>query len=84
MPNTPWGGARTIEEITVKQVASGKEFSTRVELLEAEDGEPLVRFSYSTNDTSRRGPVTLRGPDIQRLKKALAKAPRLRELLDWT
>jgi hypothetical protein len=88
MTTTAWGSAAIVEEVTVKQTSNRlgekKEFETLVQLLEGEDGESLVRFAYSTGGTARRGPVTLRAPDIHRLKKALAKAPRLRAALDWT
>ncbi len=88
MTNTAWGKAKVVEEIAVKQTASRdgkkKEFSTLVQLLAKEDGESLVRFAYSTGGAARRGPVTLRPPDILALKKALAKTPRLRAALAWT
>jgi hypothetical protein len=75
--NTAWGTTTVVEEVTIKQSASGKTFQTLVQLLEAEDGDTFVRFAYSTGDTARRGPVTLRRADLDKLKKALAKAPRL-------
>ena len=84
MTPTAWGNAAIVEEVAVKQSANGKEFSTLVQLLEGEDGESLVRFAYSTGGAARRGPVTLRPADIHRLRKALAKTPRLRAALDWT
>lgn len=84
MTTTAWGHAAIVEEVTVKQSANGKEFSTLVQLLEGEQGESLVRFAYSTGGAARRGPVTLRPADIHRLRKALVKAPRLRAALDWT
>ena len=84
MTTTAWGKAAIVEEVAVKQSADGKEFSTLVQLLEGEEGESLVRFAYSTGGAARRGPVTLRPADIHRLRKALAKRPRLRAALDWT
>lgn len=66
-----------VEEVTIQQSASGKRFQTFVQLLEADGGDTFVRFAYSTGDTARRGPVTLRRADLEKLKKALAKAPRL-------
>ena len=44
-----------------------KRFSSVVQLLEAESGERLVRFAYTTGGSARRGPVTLRAreqPDV--------------------
>lgn len=81
MTTTAWGEATLIEEITIKQGAGGRSFATLVQLLEGSNGEPLVRFAYSTGGTARRGPVTLRRADLARMKKALAKAPRLRAAL---
>jgi hypothetical protein len=82
MTTTAWGEATVLEEISIKQQApEGRSFATLVQLLEAKGGELLVRFAYSTGDTARRGPVTLRRADLDRLRKALAKAPRLRDAL---
>ena len=50
-----------------------------VELLENAQGERLVRFAYSTDGVSRRGPVTLRARDVLRLHTALEKTPELAE-----
>lgn len=81
MTITAWGDATLVEEITIKQGAEGRSFATLVQLLEGERGEQLVRFAYSTGGVARRGPVTLRRADLERMKKALAKAPRLRAAL---
>jgi hypothetical protein len=83
MPNTAWGEASLVEQIEIKQGAEGRSFTTLVQLLEREGGEPLVRFAYSTGGTARRGPVTLRRGDLERMRKALTKAPRLRALLGF-
>jgi hypothetical protein len=50
-------------------------------LLEAPRGERLVRFAYSTGGTARRGPVTLRLRDLERLRAALDEHPELAEVL---
>jgi hypothetical protein len=52
-----------------------------VELLEDARGERLVRFAYSTAGAARRGPVTLRARDVERLHEALRKKPALAEAL---
>jgi hypothetical protein len=44
-----------------------------VQLLENDRGERLVRFAYATTGTARRGPVTLRARDLERLRAALAE-----------
>ena len=78
---TPWGAATLVEELTVPQRAGEKRFATTVQLLENERGERLLRFAYSTGGTARRGPVTLRGRDLERLRAALAQHPQLAEVL---
>jgi hypothetical protein len=78
---TPWGSATLVERLTLKQQAGDKRFSSVVELLENDRGERLVRFAYSTDGTSRRGPVTLRERDVERLREALAKTPELADAL---
>ena len=40
-----------------------------------------MRFAYSTDGTTRRGPVTLRERDLARLRKELAKKPALAQVL---
>jgi hypothetical protein len=78
---TPWGDASLVEEVTLPQRAGERRFASVVQLLETDKGERLVRFAYSTNGTSRRGPVTLRARDVERLRAALAEHPALAEAL---
>ena len=74
---TAWGSATVVEEISLPQSADGKEFASLVQLLESPDGERYVRFAYTTDGVSRRGPVTLREPDLERLHADLADRPEL-------
>jgi hypothetical protein len=78
---TPWGAAHPVEQLTLQQRAGDKRFASLVQLLETEKGERLVRFAYTTNGTARRGPVTLRLRDLERLRAALAEHPGLAEAL---
>jgi hypothetical protein len=78
---TPWGPAELVEELTLAQRAGEKRFTSVVQLLEAPGGERLVRFAYATGGTARRGPVTLRSRDLERLRSGLAKRPALAEAL---
>ena len=78
---TPWGSAVLVDRVTLAQRAGEKRFATVVELLATERGERLVRFAYSTDGVARRGPVTLRARDLDRLRAALAEHPELRALL---
>jgi hypothetical protein len=78
---TPWGQAELLEELTLAQRAGAKRFSSIVQLLEAPDGERLVRFAYTTGGTARRGPVTLRRRDLERLRAGLVERPGLAEAL---
>lgn len=78
---TPWGAATLLDELTLPQRAGEKRFTSVVQLLEAPRGERLVRFAYSTGGAARRGPVTLRLRDLERLRTALAEHPDLGEVL---
>ena len=78
---TPWGPAEIVDEVTLPQRSGDRRFACLVQLLESERGERLVRFSYSTGGTARRGPVTLRARDLERLRQSLAEHPRLGESL---
>ncbi|MGH3040508.1 MAG: hypothetical protein ACRDNG_01985 [Gaiellaceae bacterium] len=78
---TPWGRATVLEELRLAQRAGERRFETIVQLLESEKGGELVRFAYSTGGTARRGPVTLRGRDLERLRSELGARPRLAEAL---
>lgn len=74
---TPWGPATLVEEVRLPQRAGDKRFASVVQLLEDGKGNPLVRFAYSTDGTSRRGPVTLRAQDLDKLRAQLAAHPAL-------
>jgi hypothetical protein len=78
---TPWGPATLVERLAIPQRVGDKRFSSVVELLENDRGERLVRFAYATDGTARRGPVTLRLRDLERLREALAKTPALADAL---
>jgi hypothetical protein len=78
---TPWGATEVVEELTVPQRAGEKRFATIVQLLADSKGDKLVRFAYTTGGTTRRGPVTLRARDLERLRKALAEHPGLARAL---
>jgi hypothetical protein len=81
MAATPWGAAGIVEEVTVPQRAGEKRFSVIVQLLETRAGERLIRFAYATDGSARRGPVTMRARDLERLRAALERAPVLGEIL---
>jgi hypothetical protein len=70
---TPWGPAQVQEEFTVQQRAGERRFATVVQLL-----------VYSTDGTARRGPVTLRGRDLERFRAALADHPAIMGALGMT
>jgi hypothetical protein len=79
---TPWGVAALVEEVALPQKVGEKRFESLVQLLETKKGELLVRFAYATGGTARRGPVTLRAKDVERLRAALAERPALNGVLD--
>ena len=78
---TPFGPATLVERVSLAQKAGDKKFSSVVELLETDRGDRLVLIAYSTGGAVRRGPVTLRARDLDRLRDALAKAPELADVL---
>ena len=78
---TPWGAATLLEEATVPQRVGERRFSVVVQLLETPGGERLIRFGYTTDGSARRGPVTMRARDLERLRAALERAPVLKETL---
>jgi hypothetical protein len=71
---TPWGAAEVVEEIRLPQQAGDKRFASVFQLLESAQGQVLVRIAYSTDGIDRRGPVTLRARDLERLRTALGKS----------
>jgi len=81
MANTAFGNATLVEEIKIPQSVNGKKFTAHVQLLETDEGETLVRACYATDGIARRGPVTVRTKDLERLAKLLEKTPKLRAVL---
>jgi hypothetical protein len=80
---TPWGQAEVLDELRVHQRAGEKRFSTIVQLLRDDRGEELVRFAYATDGTARRGPVTMRGRDLERFRTILSEHPDLAAALGF-
>jgi hypothetical protein len=80
---TPWGPATVLEEIKVPQQVGGKRFSSIVQLLETDGGEALVRIASTTDGVARRGPVTLRPRDLERLRASLGADSALAAALGW-
>ena len=70
-----------MEELSLSQKVGDKRFASLIQLLETPKGERLVRFAYATEGTARRGPVTLRASDLERVRKELANHPGLQETL---
>jgi hypothetical protein len=80
---TPWGPATLVEEVSVPQRSGDKRFSSIVQLLEGPKGERFVRFAYATGGSARRGPVTLRARDVERLVESIAGSPELARTLGF-
>jgi hypothetical protein len=80
---TPWGPARIVEQLTLPQRVGEKRFASVVQLLETDKRERYVRFAYTTGGVARRGPVTLRLRDLERLRAALAEHPQLAEAFGY-
>src|SRR5262249_16515754 len=80
---TPWGRATVVEEVKVPQRLADRPFSSHSQLLADSRGEPLVRIAYTTDNVVRRGPVTLRLRDLERLRAALEPDSPLATALGW-
>src|SRR5690349_4108719 len=74
---TPWGSAEVVEEVKVSQRAPERRFTTIVQLLAGADDERFVRIAYTTDGIARRGPVTLRLRDLERVLRDVAERPGL-------
>ncbi len=79
---TPWGSAQIVDEVVLPQRVGDKRFASIVQLLEGGKGERFVRFAYATDGTARRGPVTLRLRDLERLRAGLAEHAELAAALE--
>ena len=79
---TPWGPAAIVEEVSIPQRHGDRRFGVVVQLLATREGERLVRFAYTTDGAARRGPVTMRVRDLERLRAALERAPVLAQALE--
>jgi hypothetical protein len=66
-----------VEEVKVAQRASEKRFTTVVQLLAGANDEPFVRIAYTTDGVARRGPVTLKVRDLERVLSEVAAQPGL-------
>ena len=58
-----------------------REIRSHLQLLELSSGELLLRVAYASDGRARRGPVTVRSRDLERLRTELESRPRLREAL---
>ena len=72
-----------MDEVALPQRAGDKRFASLVQLLDGPKGERLVRFAYATDGSARRGPVTLRARDLERLRDALGGHPELAAVLGF-
>ena len=81
---TPWGAATVVEEVKVAQRVGDRRFASIVQLLEDGRGEQLLRIAYTTDNVTRRGPVTLRPRDVEKLRSALAPDSALAVALGWS
>jgi hypothetical protein len=81
---TPWGSATVVEEVSVLQRVRDRRFTSILQLLEDDRGEPLVRIAYTTDGVARRGPVTLRPRDLTKLRAALTPGSALATAIGWS
>jgi hypothetical protein len=81
---TPWGSAAILEQVAIPQQSGDKRFTSVVQLLETDGGDRVVRFAYMTDGTARRGPVTLRTRDLERLRTLVRDRPELAAALGFS
>lgn len=81
---TPWGSATVVEEVKVSQRVGDRKFASILQLLQDGRGAPFVRIAYTTDGITRRGPVTLRPKDLEKLRSALEPGSALAAAFGWT
>lgn len=74
---TAWGETAIVDELVLPQAAGEKKFAAVLQLLVDGDGSRYVRFAYTTDGVARRGPVTFREADLERLRSELGGHPEL-------
>ena len=77
-----WGNGRIVEEASY----AGRHHEPAIQLLEYDEGEAAggwsIRFCfYSREGRFQRSPLVVGDDELDGLRAALARAPRLRELL---
>jgi hypothetical protein len=77
-----WGSGEITEEVAY----AGEWKESRIQLMEYREGEAAggwnVRFCYYSHDGRfQRGPLMVDDADVDGLRRALATAPRLRQIL---
>jgi hypothetical protein len=70
-----------VDELEIPQQAGERAFASLIQLLEADGGEQLVRFAYTTGGVARRGPVTLRAVDLELLRAGLRERREIARVL---
>jgi len=74
----PWGRGQIVEEVRTR----GEHHVPAIQLLEYEGGGLSIRFCYYDHrGRFQRGPLLVRAEELDSLRAELARAPRLRELL---
>ena len=73
-----WGDGKIVEEAS----AEGPYHNPAIQLLEFEDGSLAMRFCYYSHDGRfQRSPLILDGEAVEGMREAVARNPRLKQLL---
>lgn len=73
----PWGRGQVVEEASFR----GQYHEPTLQLLELERGGISIRFCYYRKGRFQRGPLMIPEDELILLRRALQRAPRLRNLL---
>ena len=80
---TPFGAATLVERVALPQRVGERRFARSSSCSRQTAASALVRIAYTTDGVVRRGPVTLRARDLERLRGALDEGAGARGALGW-
>ncbi len=73
-----WGDGNVVEEASFE----GPHHNPAIQLLEFDDGSLAMRFCYYSHDGRfQRSPLILDGEAVEGMREAVARNPRLKQLL---
>jgi hypothetical protein len=73
----PWGKGEIIEEASCKSPWH----EPTIQLMKYDNGAVSIRFAHYSRGVFQRAPLIVRSGDLAKLKKSIAKNPRLKKIL---